>query len=466
MKHVHFIGIGGSGLSALARLLLERGYAVSGSDQTLSPAALELADAGVRVTEGHTASNIAGASLVIRSSAIPDENPEVLAAQAAGIPVLKRADILDQLTAGRTVIAVAGTHGKTTTTAMIAWALVSLGQDPSYIIGGIAKDLGTNAHAGSGNLFVIEADEYDRMFIGLTPDWIVLTNVEHDHPDCFPTPEEYRQAFCSFISQLKPGGTLLACTDDPGARVILDSLPPGTRALSYGLRTPAEYTATGIQNIPGGGARFNVIHTLPQMAPNSLASMQLKVPGEHNLLNALAAMALFHQMGLDPAPAATALAQFSGAGRRFDLRGEVNQITLIDDYAHHPTEIKATLAAARARFPGRRVWAVWQPHTYSRTQTLQAAFCEAFENADQVLVTEVFAAREKNNPFSAAQLVAQMPHPAAKFCPTLESATRYLLDHLQPGDVVLVLSAGDADRITAEVLDALQKRTHAERSGA
>ncbi len=464
MKRVHFIGIGGSGLSAIARLLAESGYIVSGSDQILSPAAIELANAGLRVSEGHMAQNVAGVDLVIRSSAITDDNIEVRAARAAGTPVLKRAEFLDTLTRDKTVIAVAGTHGKTTTTAMIAWVLSQLSMDPSYIIGGISKNLGNNAHAGKGDWLVIEADEYDHMFIGLKPDWMIVTNVEHDHPDCYPSAEAYRQAFTRFVSQLKPGGTLLACLDDPGAAAMLAALPAGCRATTYGLESQADYRpiVTGGQNF-ASATQCKIIHHHPKSKPAFLTTIRLQLPGRHNLSNALAVIALTHQLRMPLDKVAEALASFSGTGRRFELRGEANGVTIIDDYAHHPTEIKATLSAARSRYAGRRIWAVWQPHTFSRTQALIEAFCAAFDDADRVLVTEVYAAREKPGAFSASQVVERMTHPAVRFTPTLAETSQYLLQHVQPGDMVLVLSAGDADRIGGEVLQGLEKQTDGEK---
>ena len=244
-ERVHFIGIGGSGLSAIARFLAESGTPVTGSDRTLSPLAQELRAAGIPVSVGHAAENVSGAGLVVRSSAIPDDNPEVKAALAAGIPVLKRAEFLGRLLQGRQVIAVAGTHGKTTTTAMIAWMLTRLGQDPSYIIGGVSRNLGNNAHAGKGSAFVIEADEYDRMFLGLDPDLAVVTYLEHDHPDCFPTLQDYRQAFVDFIHRIRPGGNLLVCADQPATAALAQSVYLDRQVYTYALHAHADYTARG-----------------------------------------------------------------------------------------------------------------------------------------------------------------------------------------------------------------------------
>jgi len=458
MKHVHFIGIGGTGLSAIARLLLESGYTVSGSDRTFSPLAREVAAAGVRVYVGHAAINVQGADVVVRSSAVPEDNPEVIAAHQAGIPVLKRSDFLGEFMAGRTAVAVAGTHGKTTTTAMIAWMFSELGLDPSYIIGGVSKNLHGNAHAGRGEYFVIEADEYDYMFMGLRPAWIILTALEHDHPDCFPTPQDYLRAFADFIGQLRPGGGALVCRDDAGVNALMEILPGGVHLLPYGVGEGRGYFAAGIAANSDGELSYTACYQSSDQPAVALAEMTLKVPGEHNVYNSLAALAVAHQLGLPVQKAAAALSAFSGTGRRFDILGEAGGITVIDDYAHHPTEIRTTLAAARQRYPGRRIWAVWQPHTYTRTQTLLQGFLNAFELADRVIVTEVYGAREDNPAISAAQVTASMHHPAATFAPTLEDAVRHLLAELQPGDVMLVLSAGDADQISAGVLESLKQK--------
>jgi UDP-N-acetylmuramate--alanine ligase len=456
MEHVHFIGIGGSGLSAIARLLAESGWPVSGSDRADSPLAGELVKLGVQVWIGHAPEHVQNAQVVVRSSAVPDANPEVQAALAAGIPVLKRAQFLGRLMQGKKGIAVAGTHGKTTTTAMVAWVLTRLALDPSYIIGGVSLNLGGNAHAGKGDAFVIEADEYDRMFLGLDPDIALVTYLEHDHPDCFPTMADYREAFRAFIARIQPGGTLLTCADNQEAAALIAAAPAGIHTLTYGLSCPADYCAQALGANTRGGFSFAVWRS-----GQALAQVHLQVPGQHNALNALAALATAHILNLDLQLAADALGEFIGTGRRFEMRGEPGGIAVIDDYAHHPTEIRATLAAARSRYPGRRIWAVWQPHTFSRTRALLPEFLAAFGDADRVLVTEIYAAREAAEGFSAARITAQMHHPSARSTPTLAACAELLLRELQRGDVLLVLSAGDADQISAAVLAHLAKEAHA-----
>ena len=462
MTHVHFIGIGGSGLSAIARLLLESGYTVSGSDRALTPFAEEVRKAGATVYIGHHPRNLKDADWVVRSSAIADDNPEVKAAKRAGIAVYKRADFLGRLMEDKTGIAIAGTHGKTTTTAMTAWALSEMGRDPSFIVGGVVNNLGVNAHAGKGKTFVIEADEYDNMFLGLKPQVAVVTSIEHDHPDFFPTLESIYQAFEKFVNLLPAEGTLIVCAEDAGAAALIPyARKEGRNVISYGMQgdmtinTPYWIQARDMEPNERGGYDFT---TTTNMASKTSASVKvsLQVPGEHNVRNALAVLAIIGVLGLSRKKAAQALAEFTGTGRRFELRGEVNGINIFDDYAHHPTEIRATLSGARARFPKARIWAVWQPHTYSRTKTLFLDFARAFKDADKVIVTEVYAAREPKQDFTSAEIVSAMPHPSTCYIKTLPEVTDHLLENLQPGDVLLVLSAGDADEISTNVLKGLQ----------
>jgi len=441
-------------MSAIARLLQESGFKVSGSDRAESPYTRDLAAAGVTIHIGHQAGNVQGADLVVRSSAIADDNIEVSAARSAGIAVLKRAEYLGSLMEGRTGIAVAGTHGKTTTTAMLAWVLTALGQDPAFICGGTLTNLGVNARAGKGAVFVIEADEYDRMFLGLKPSLAIVTNVEHDHPDCYPTPEDFHRAFVEFVHLLPPTGTLVTCVEDAGARRLLHAAKKAGKAVvAYSLSPVVEdsnievNTFTEVLN-PGTDGAF----TFEARVMGDPVTVSLQVPGRHNVSNALGVLSVIRLLGLDLAEAGNALGEFRGAGRRFELRGEVDGVTVIDDYAHHPTEIRATLAAARLRFPDRRIWAVWQPHTYSRTRTLMREFTQAFQEADEVLVTEVFASREAEQNFSSRQVVSAMAHRSAHYTGGLENTRNILISLLHPGDVVLILSAGDADQISTRLL--------------
>jgi UDP-N-acetylmuramate--alanine ligase len=454
MTHVHLIGIGGTGLSAIARILLETGYKVSGSDQRFSSLTKALQDAGANIFLGHQASNVDGADIVVRSSAVSDDNVEVIMAKSNSVPVLKRAEFLNELMTEKFTIAVAGTHGKSTTTAMIAWMLTNLGEDPSFICGGVISGIGVNAKAGSGSAFVIEADEYDRMFLGLTPNIAVVTNIEHDHPDCFPSPQAFHGAFRDFIERIPKGGPLLACGDDVGTDdfVVLAKMK-GNPSFTYGIRNPENYYQA-IELAPNharGGYRFNVLRDQAQVA-----SLTLRVPGLHNVQNALAALSVADQMGLTISEAANSLSSFPGVARRFEVLGEEGGVIVISDYGHHPTEIEATLSAARVNYPGRTIWAVWQPHTFSRTKLYFNEFCQAFENAHQVIVTEVYPAREPVDvSFSANQIVNAMKHPHVKFISTIIEVEKYLMSNLQSGDVMIVLSAGDADQICYNVLSGL-----------
>ena len=458
MEHVHFIGIGGTGLSAIARVLLERGYRVSGSDQKNSSLAQAVERAGARVMLGHDAENVEGANIVIRSSAVPEDNVEVQAALQAGIPVLKRDEYLEQLMVDQVVVAVAGTHGKTTTSSMIAWILTVMGESPSFIIGGIVQNLGKNAAAGEGPVFVIEADEYDHMFLGLSPQIAVVTNVEHDHPDIFPTSKAFHQAFQNFTGRLKADGKLIFCAEDEGAAQLAQVMQGKREVISYGYYdTLCDYVAKRMRLNKDGGFTFDLYKS--KSSGPIVSDLFLKVPGKHNVLNALAALAVVDQLNLSLLDASRALEDFKGSGRRFEIRGQYAGITLIDDYAHHPTEIQATLQAAREKYPERNLWVVWQPHTFSRTLLFFDRFADAFTVADQVIVTKVFPAREPVPPdFSAGEIVEAMNHHSAHFLPSLDEVINYLLEHLVAGDVLLVLTAGDAIQVNDQLAEQLGQK--------
>ena len=451
MTHAHFIGIGGTGLSAIARLLKESGYTVTGSDRDHSPFVDDLREIGITVYIGHAAEQITGAEIIVRSSAIPDHNPEVVAGVETGIPVYKRSDFLGRLMEDKIGIAIAGTHGKTSTTAMMAWTLTELAQDPSFIVGGIINGMNVNAHAGTGETFVIEADEYDRMFLGLKPRIGIITNLEHDHPDIYPTAESFHQAFSDFVALLPENGLLIVCGDDKGASDMLKETTVEKMTYSFSESEEKWVIAQDVKANTHGGFDFTC-----KLSDSRTCQVSLEVPGKHNVLNALAVMSVISYLGLSLEDAANALGRFTGTGRRFDLLGEVNGISIYDDYAHHPTEIRATLSAARARHPQARIWSVWQPHTYSRTQLLFDEFAQAFDDADKVIITEVYASREPKQDFSSAQIVEAMDHPSAKFIAKLEETSKYLVKNLKPNDILLVLSAGDANEISQQVLENLK----------
>ena len=451
MEHIHFIGIGGTGLSAIATVLLEQGYTVSGSDLTESNLFEVVQKAGGTVTLGHQAENISGADLVVRSSAVPENNVEVQAALEAEIPVLKRSEFLGRMLADKEVLAVAGSHGKTTTTSMLVWILSNLGLDPSFIVGGVVSNLGTNARSGEGKLFVIEADEYDYMFWGLNPDWAVITNIEYDHPDIFPTPQSFHEAFEGFVKNLKPSGSLILCGEDKSALRLKDLLSTDQKLIVYGFGgNDLNYAAENLKVNPGAGTEFEIRITMHDQ--EITLSVSLQVPGEHNVLNALAAFVVADGLGLDRQDIIRALGEFQGSERRFDIRGEFMGVLIVDDYAHHPTEIIKTLQAARNAYPTRRIWAVWQPHTYSRTTTLFDGFCRAFGKADRVVVLDVFPARElQPEDFHISDLVSSIQHDHVQHQPGIKQAVEMLKNELQPADLLLVFTAGDAIEINKQI---------------
>jgi UDP-N-acetylmuramate--alanine ligase len=452
MKHAHFVGIAGAGLSAIAAVLAESGWTVSGCDVQPAAAGADLGRRGIPVFEGHDANHVAGADVLVVSSAIPADSPEVLAAIQRGIPVQKRAAFLSEFLAGSSVIAVAGTHGKTTTSGLIAFLLDRAGRDPSFVVGGHLADFDSNARRGAGPLFVIEADEYDGMFLGLRPVAAVVTNVEHDHPDCYPTPEAMQEAFQEFVKRIVPRGYLLACGDDPGAAGLAAfARQQGLNTALYGSRNGAEWKADLAQPNWAGGSDFLVMR-----GTETLGLARNRLPGLHNVANSLAALAMVMNFGVDFNTARNALADFRGVGRRFEVKGEAGGVTVIDDYAHHPTEIRATLAAARRRYPGQSIWAMFQPHTYSRTRALLADFAASFRDADHVVVTDIYRSREQEDPaVNAGHIVQRMQHPDARHIPGLADTADYLVEKLQPGDVLITLGAGDGNAVGEMVLKRL-----------
>ncbi len=457
MTHYHLVGIGGTGLSAIARVLFERGESVSGSDLASSPITDQLKELGISVSIGHAAGNIEGADMIIRSSAIPESNPEIIAANALGLPVLKRREFLSELTGGKKVIAIAGTHGKTTTTAMTAWCLEKCGMHPSYVIGSASKNLGRNAAAGTGEFFVIEADEYDNMFLGLAPDILVITNIEHDHPDCFPTENDYFAAFRQLVKRITPGGYLIAFHDNQGVQALLDNLHANLHLITYGAGKSCDLQIGSLTHQASAGVTFTIKENSIEQNDAHVHEVSLGLPGTHNAYNATAVFAIASVIGLDISCVKDALQSFSGTGRRFDIIGQVAGITVIDDYGHHPTELKATLAAARNSYPDQDIWAVWQPHTYSRTQELFDDFTKSFVNCDHIIVTEIYRSREPQQNYSSSKLVNAIDHGDKYFAKTFGDALAILKNNLSSGDVLIVFSAGDANQITRDYLDYLQE---------
>jgi UDP-N-acetylmuramate--alanine ligase len=357
---------------------------------------------------------------------------------------------------------------------MIAFILRDAGLDPTFIVGGDIPQLGTNAAAGQGDVFVVEADEYDHTFLGLRPEIAVVTVVDWDHPDCYPTPESMQAAFQQFVALLPPHGLLVACGDEPSVQELLRE---AGRLMTYGLNEGNEWRALNLQLNARGGYDFTISTNLPTyqstnpptyqptnlsaFQPSSLPTIHAStaVPGVHNVKNALAALAVAHWLDVPVAQAADSLAAFTGAGRRFEIKGEGGGVLVVDDYAHHPTEIRATLAAARACYPGRHIWAVFQPHTYSRTRALLSDFAAAFADADHVVVVDIFPARETDDgSVSSRDIVGRMEHPNARYIGALDGAADFIVDHIRSGDVLITLGAGDGYRVGEIVIDRLRSR--------
>jgi UDP-N-acetylmuramate--alanine ligase len=455
--HIHLVGVGGSGLSAVAQVLLGRGIEVSGSDLQANKMTSRLKSAGATIYEGHAAEQIEGADMLLVSSAIPAQNPEIQAAARKQIPVLKRDEFLELLMKGSLGIAIAGTHGKTTTTGMIAQILMQAGLDPTVIVGAELPVLGSNGRAGLSDYFVIEADEYDYMFLGLRPKLAVVTNVEYDHPDLFPTPDKYRDAFVAFVNRIQTGGHLVVCVNDPGAeRLAGYAQSHGLQVVTYGIGK-GRWQAADVRPNQLGGSDF-----LVQDADSTVGLARLRVPGQHNVLNATAAIAAATVLGVGFDTIRASLAEFGGLGRRFQLLGEVGDVAIVDDYAHHPTEIRATLAAARQRFPGRRIWAVWQPHTFSRTKAMLGEFATCFEQADRVVALGIFRSREHDSlGMDTKQVAAEITNTRVDPVDSLDEAADFLLERVIPGDVVVTLSAGDGNLVGELLLAQLKYRSFA-----
>jgi UDP-N-acetylmuramate--alanine ligase len=428
---VHFLGVGGAGLSPLALIHLAGGGTVSGSDQEDSPRVAALRARGARVrTEpagepGALAAELAGVDVVVASSALADDHPEVAAARAAGLPVLRRSEWLPALTGSyRRLVAVAGSHGKTTTAAMLALVLRDAGLDPTAVIGAEVAQLGGSALVGGGDLFVLEADEYGGAFDNLDPALTIITNVEWEHPDQFGDEAAVRRAFTAFARRTRPGGRIVACGDDPGVRAVLAATGSGASAagarpvVDFGFEPGRRWRAVDVRPGAGGGTRADVLRD-----GVAAGALELALPGRHVVLDALAALAAAAELGVPPARALAALAAYTGAARRFERLGSARvpaegapqlDVEVVDDYAHHPTELRTTLAAARQRAGGRALWAVVQPHTFSRLAALIDDFAVAFGDADRVYVTDVYAARERDDlGMHAARLAEKIAAPAA-----------------------------------------------------
>ena len=452
MSRVHLVGIGGAGMSGIARVLLARGTAVSGSDAKDSLAVSALRALGADVHVGHAAEHIAGATTVVVSTAIRETNPELVAARASGARVLKRAEALAELLVGYRAVAVAGTHGKTTTTSMLTVAAQHAGVDPSFAIGGDLNEAGSNAHHGSGDLFVVEADESDGSFLVYRPEAAIVTNVEPDHLDHHGTTQAYEQAFRDFVQTVT--GVLVTCADDPGAAALAGfAREHGIDVRTYGTDAEADLRMESVSTAGATSTYDAVLHG------KSLGQVHLLVPGVHLARNSAAALLMAVELGLPAAKVIEGLAGFTGVRRRMELKGTAGGVRVYDDYAHHPTEVRAQLVAARGMTGGGRLIAVFQPHLFSRTASFAQGFGEALGLADEVVVMDIYGAREDPVPGVTGALVSSavpLPVEQVLFEPSWTAVPAAVASRCAPGDLVVTLGAGDVTQIGPEVLRVLE----------
>ena len=439
IKNIHFVGIGGIGMSGIAEILAEDGVRVSGCDLKRSASTDLLLSRGIPVSLGHDPAHLAGVDAVVVTAAVKGENPEIDAAAHRGIPVIPRKEMLGALAERKRSVGVSGTHGKTTTSAMIATIVEEAGLDPTILVGGMLRNIGGNAKRGQGDLLVVEADEYDRTFHHLHPEIAVVTNIEADHLEYYGSFEAIADAFRVFVEGIRPGGLVIGCADEPAVAKLLDAVD--VRVLRYGLSGGADLTARNL-TFHDRGSSFEV---------EGVGFFKLFVPGEHNVRNALAAIAVARELGIDTAVIAGALAKFLGVDRRFQILGDYGGAIVVDDYAHHPTEIRATLSAARNGYPRRRIVALFQPHLYSRTRDFAREFGQSLRGADVALVAPIYAAREKPIEGISARLIAEAIGGIEFLDRTNAEIVNEMRRRLEPNDVFITMGAGDVHEI-AEAL--------------
>lgn len=448
--HIHFVGIGGIGMSGIAEVLLNKGYRVSGSDLKSSDITKRLASLGGAIFEGHAGEHAAGADVVVTSSAVAADNPEVLAARNAGIPVIPRAEMLAELMRLQFSVAVAGSHGKTTTTSMVATVLAAGGLDPTVVVGGKLKNLGTNAVLGQGDYIVAEADESDGSFLKMSPTIAVVTNIDREHLDFYADLDEIKDCFARFLERLPFYGLAVLCLDCPQVQDIIPTVK--RRMVTYGFSPQADFSAVDVRG-SGAGSVFAVSHK-----EEILGEIALNVPGRHNVSNALAAVAVGLELSVGFKTIAEALSGFQGVGRRLEIKGERDGMMVMDDYGHHPTEIAATFAAIRDAWPRRRLVVVFQPHRFSRTKALFEDFSRAFYMSDKLIMLPIYAASEKPiEGVSAADLCASITrhgHKNAVAVANKDEALEILKQEAREGDIVLTLGAGDVWQVGMAFLEA------------
>jgi UDP-N-acetylmuramate--alanine ligase len=448
-KRLHFVGIGGAGMSGIAEILYNLGYKVTGSDATPSEVTSYLESKGIRVFGAHVSENVREADVIVISSAISPSNPEVVEAKALGIPVIKRAEMLGELMRLKFSIGVAGTHGKTTTTSMIGRILTQANLKPTLIVGGVVAELGTGASLGSGDYLVAEADEYDRSFLAMFPSMSVVLNIEPDHLECYHGMDDLRDSFLNYINRVPFYGSAIISAEDPNTLLIRPriSRPYAT----FGFSPDADYRAVNI-SLEASRTLFSVYHH-----QDLLGEIILRVPGKHNIANALAAIAASRELDVPFTAISDALRGFRGVGRRFEIIAEENGVLVIDDYAHHPTEIAATLSAARAVYPSRRIIAIFQPHLFSRTQQFAPEFAAALAQADQCILTDIYPAREQPIPGVTSELIkkeaAIQGHHQFLYVGVKENALTEVKRMVKPGDVLITIGAGSITHIKQQLVE-------------
>ena len=451
---IHFIGVGGAGMSGIARIMLAKGFSISGSDKSESAMLTSLKALGAEIFIGHASQNLGDAQMVIISSAINESNAELLAAKAKGLPIIARATALAWLMSESTSVAIAGTHGKTTTTAMLTVALQSAGLDPSFAIGGTINTAGTNAHSGTGTIFVAEADESDGSFLAYKPTGAIITNIELDHVDHFPNEDAVFAVFEQFASSIKQGGFLVACGDDAGVNNLLKRIQrTDLQIYLYGKGTSNDFRIDKIHLAPKGSS------SVVSSTGRKVGELNLAVAGEHNLLNGLAAFAAASALEAAETKVLDGLASFTGTKRRFELKGEVDGVKVIDDYGHHPTEVNVTLTTAKNLAQAGRVIVIFQPHRYSRTAAFATQFSTSLSLADFTYLLEVYAASEKPLPGVSSLLIAKAMNPQqVKFEPSMIEVVNEVVAMAKSGDVILTLGAGDVSSLGEPILQALANR--------
>ena len=465
IRHIHFVGVGGSGMSGIAEVLHNLGYVISGSDLADSATLRRLAGMGIRTFVGHAAANVEGADAVVTSTAVKPDNPEVLAARTRRIPVVPRAIMLAELMRLKQGIAIAGTHGKTTTTSLVASVLAEAGLDPTFVIGGRLNSAGTNARLGAGDYIVVEADESDASFLNLSPVMAVVTNIDADHMETYGHDfARLEKAFVDFLARLPFYGTAILCVESPAVREIIEQVT--SPITTYGFGEQAQVRAVDVR-AAAGQMHFTVQRRNGVQLPD--LPIVLNLAGEHNVLNALSAIAVAVELNIPDEKVQKALAEFTGVGRRFQRYGELpapggGHFTLIDDYGHHPVEMAATLAAARGAFPGRRLVLAFQPHRYTRTRDCFDDFVQVIGRADAVVLTEVYAAGEEPIVAADGRALARALRVAGKvepvFVPDVGDLPSQLVEQLRDGDVVMCMGAGSIGGIPAKMVDLLQKSEH------